>query len=177
MSALNRLEEHKTFFIFGKQLLEFGKGLFDDFEDLVNLMFICTPADKQPEIIESTFECKKTFLPDDINCFSNIENGPNSSRRLQGVFVSPNVFNLSKRQLSTSEISLLSKGLKFVPTPNFVNRAILKEELEIFGGKLRLKWHERALLHSILSDRSLSLIQRESMRLSKCTLAALKKKC
>jgi len=123
--------------------LEFGKGLFDDFEDLVNLMFICTPADKQPEIIESTFECEKTFLPDDINCFSNIENGPNSSGRLKGVFVSPNVFNLSKRQLSTSEISLLSKGLKFVPTPNFVNRAILKEELEIFGRKLRLKWHFR----------------------------------
>jgi len=43
---------------------------------------------------------------------------------------------LSKRQLSTAEVSLLSKGLKFVPTPKFVNRAVLKEELEIFGHKL-----------------------------------------
>ena len=36
--------------------------------------------------------------------------------RLEGKFVSKNVINLSQRQLTKSEISLLSKGLKFVPT-------------------------------------------------------------
>ena len=66
-----------------------------------------------------------------------------SSGRLKGIFVSPNVFNLSSRQLSQAEISLLSKGLKFVPTPTFVNRALIKEELEKFGRNLRLKWHFR----------------------------------
>ena len=33
----------------------------------------------------------------------------------EGKFVSKNVINLLQRQLTTSEISLLSKGLKFVP--------------------------------------------------------------
>ena len=45
--------------------------------------------------------------------------------------------------MSESEISLLSKGLKFIPTPKSVNRVKLKEELEVFGRKLRLKWHFR----------------------------------
>ena len=50
-------------------------------------------------------------------------------------FVSKNVINLSQRQLTKSEISLLSKGRKFVPTPNRINKAKLKQELEIFGRK------------------------------------------
>ena len=63
--------------------------------------------------------------------------------RLQGKFVSKNVINLSQRQLTKSEISLLSKGLKFVPTPNRIDKAKLKQELEVFGRKLRLMWYFR----------------------------------
>ena len=63
--------------------------------------------------------------------------------RLTGSFVSKNVVNLSQRTLSKSEISLLSKGLKFVPTPSSINKARLKQDLEKFGRKLRLKWHFR----------------------------------
>ena len=68
---------------------------------------------------------------------------PDSRSRLIGKFVSPNVLNLSKRQLSEADVSLLSKGLKFVPTPKFVNKAILKEEIEKFGRIVGLKWHFR----------------------------------
>ena len=63
--------------------------------------------------------------------------------RLKGKFVSPNVINLSTRILSKAEISLLSKGLKFIPTPTSVNKASIKEELKCFGRKLRLLWHFR----------------------------------
>ena len=35
--------------------------------------------------------------------------------RLEGKFVKKNVINLSQRQLTKSEMSLLSKRLKFVP--------------------------------------------------------------
>ena len=63
--------------------------------------------------------------------------------RLEGKFVSKNVINLSQRQLTKSEISLLSKGLKFVPTPNRIDKAKLKQELEVFRRKLRLMWHFR----------------------------------
>ena len=42
--------------------------------------------------------------------------------------------------MTDNEINLLSKGLKFVPTPKSYDRAKLKEELEQFGRKLRLAW-------------------------------------
>ena len=61
--------------------------------------------------------------------------------RLKGKFVSSNVINLSTRILSKVEISFLSKGLKVIPTPASVNKALIKEELECFGRKLRLLWH------------------------------------
>ena len=60
--------------------------------------------------------------------------------RLQGNFVSKNVVNLSRRNLTGSEISLLSKGLNFVPTSKTVDKAKLKMELEALGRLLRLKW-------------------------------------
>ena len=63
--------------------------------------------------------------------------------RLDGKLVSSNVINLPRRNLSKAEISLLSKGLKCVPTANKINRGKLKTELEEYGRKLRLMWHFR----------------------------------
>ena len=60
-----------------------------------------------------------------------------------GNFVSKNVVNLSRQNLMGSEISLLSKGLNFVPTSNTIDKAKLKMELEALGRILRLKWHFR----------------------------------
>ena len=73
--------------------------------------------------------------------------------RLEGKFVSKNVINLSRRNLSASEISLLSKGLKFVPTANKIDRAKLKRELEEYGRKLRLMQHFRNDERSFVADR------------------------
>ena len=50
-----------------------------------------------------------------------------SNGRLKGFFVSENVVNLSNRKLSKAEVSLLSKGLKFCPTPNSVDKLVLKD--------------------------------------------------
>ena len=68
-----------------------------------------------------------------------------SNDRLEGKFVSENVINLSKRVLSKAEISVLSKGLKFCPTAKEIDRSKLKEDLEKFGRRMRLKWHFRDL--------------------------------
>ena len=65
------------------------------------------------------------------------------NNRLQGNFVSKNVVNLSRQNLTGSEISLLSKGLNFVPISNTIDKAKLKIELEALGRILRLKWHFR----------------------------------
>ncbi len=49
------------------------------------------------------------------------------------------VVNLSGKDLSSSELSLLSKGLKFVPKPPRINRFQLKQDLESFGRRIRLR--------------------------------------
>ena len=54
--------------------------------------------------------------------FGTLVNG-----RHTGTFVSPNVVSLSRHNLTNNEISLLSKGLKFAPTPRGINRAPIKE--------------------------------------------------
>ena len=56
--------------------------------------------------------------------------------RLEGKFVSGNVINLSRRNLSEAKFSLLSRNLNFVPTANKIDKAKLKMELEEYGRKL-----------------------------------------
>ena len=63
--------------------------------------------------------------------------------RLEGKLVGKNAVNLSTRNLSRSEISMLSTGLKFLPSANKIDRAKLKRALEEYGGKLHLMWHFR----------------------------------
>ena len=63
--------------------------------------------------------------------------------RYEGTFVSANVINLSVRHLSKDKVSLLSKGLKLVPTPKNINKAQIKEEIEVDGRKYRVMWHFR----------------------------------
>ena len=93
------------------------------------------------EIINSagnTPDIEEKYDNDNINNIATYK-----GERLEGKFVSSNVINLSRRNLSEAEISLLSKGLKFVPTANKIDRAKLKTELEEYGRKLRLMWHFR----------------------------------
>ena len=56
--------------------------------------------------------CKQLEKHQDINTASL------NKARLGGKFVCKNVINLSRRSLSSSEISLLSKGLKYIPSVN-----------------------------------------------------------
>ena len=61
--------------------------------------------------------------------------------RIEGQFVNNKVINLSQRTLSQHEISVLSKGLKFVATPKEIYYSKVKIDLENFGRRLRLKWY------------------------------------
>ena len=63
--------------------------------------------------------------------------------RLKGKFVSQNVLNLPKRKISKSQVSILSKTLKFIPASNTIDKAKLKIKLEAFGRMFRLKWFFR----------------------------------
>ena len=61
----------------------------------------------------------------------------------EGKFVSANVINLSSPHLSRDEISFISKGLKFFPNLKHINKRKIKEEIKVYGRKLRLMWHFR----------------------------------
>ena len=80
-------------------------------------------------------DCERTNVTE-VNGVGVGDNG-----RLSGSFVSGSVVNLSKKVLSEADINLLSKGLKFSPTPTDINKAELKEDLEVFKRRVRLKWH------------------------------------
>ncbi|MEW8548114.1 MAG: hypothetical protein AB2693_31815, partial [Candidatus Thiodiazotropha sp.] len=49
------------------------------------------------------------------------------------------ILNLSKRELTTAEISILEKGMKFTPTPEKQNLQEIKEDMAEFNRKIRLK--------------------------------------
>ena len=63
--------------------------------------------------------------------------------RLVGNFVSDNVVNLSRRTLSQAEVALLSKRLTFSSTPSDLDNAKLKDDIEKFKKRMRLKWFSR----------------------------------
>ena len=72
--------------------------------------------------------------------------------RLKGRFVSGSVVNLSRRELSEEDVSLLSKGLKFSPTPTDIDKAKRKEDLEAYKRRMRLRWHFRNNMDSDSQD-------------------------
>ena len=87
-----------------------------------------------------TPDANTSSLDNSLNVKENVAKMLNN--RLQGNFLSKNVVNLSRRNLTGSEISL-SKGLNLVATSNTIDKANLKMELEALGRILRLKWHFR----------------------------------
>ena len=103
----------------------------------------------EKEVVNSAWDFVSGELSEDNSNDSEVpqEIDDNSAKLknniLEGKFVSKNVINLAHRQLTKSEISLFSIGYKFVPTPNRMDKAKIKQELEVFGTKLRLMWHFR----------------------------------
>ena len=61
--------------------------------------------------------------------------------RPEGKFGSKSVINLSRRNLPSAEVFLLSKGFKFVPIASKMDQAKLKRDPEEYGRKFRLMGH------------------------------------
>ena len=164
--VLERFDEHLAFFKSKYDFNAFCYSRFPDFENLCTLLtmnkgngvfrtsnssqasqdesavcdFVKSEGGEN-EIISSAWNTPDIEEKHDNGNVNNI--AIYKGERLEGEFVSSNVINLPTRYLSEAEISLLSKGLKFVPTANKIDRARLKTELEEYGRKLRLMWHFR----------------------------------
>ena len=63
--------------------------------------------------------------------------------RKTGYFIGENIFNLSDKVLSDAEISVLSKGLGFCPTPENINHYELEQDFKDFARRMRYKWFFR----------------------------------
>ena len=62
-----------------------------------------------------------------------------NNKRMEGKFVSQNVFNLSDRVLTKNEIKVLDKGLSFVPTTEKVDRLQIKNDFAKLGRDIKLR--------------------------------------
>ena len=143
-----RLKEHLSLFTFYNEFVKFCEEFCPDVVNLANLVTLGPVCNITNDISKPFEESHDDTFKDSPN-----ENEPNTKEvtnaatlldgRYQGKFVSPNVANLSSRILNKAEVSLLSKGLQFVPTPKNINLSKIKEEFEIFGRKLRLEWYFR----------------------------------
>ena len=133
--------------IFSFRFFTFCESFIPDFENLYYLLYLNESEDVVSE--EKNLEIDSSVEMRDANTISldnslNVkDNAKMWNSRLQGNFVNKNVVNLSRRSLTGSEISLLSKWLNFGLTSNTIDKAKLKTELEVLGRVLRLKWHFR----------------------------------
>ena len=111
------------------------------YRDVTNLPDILTGEEKNNDSVDGTGNLSEYGKQLDNHQDSNTTFL--NKTRLKGKFVSKNVINLSRKNLSRSEISLLSKGLNFVQLANKIIRAKLEREMEEYGRRLRLMWHFR----------------------------------
>ena len=112
------IEKNKVPFNSVKNLVV-NRHLYPDFEN------------NEKEGVNSAYDFVSGELSEDNSSDSEVAHEIDDKRaklkdhRLEGKFVSKDVINLLQRQLTKSEISLLSKGLKFVFTPNRIDTAKL----------------------------------------------------
>ena len=175
--VFERFKEHLVHFQFKSDVLSYCSCQCPEFENIYNLTTLNKTCKNHEEMnnvpqsfqdecglpkVTNTEDMKNEKListADLYNCEKdgNVFKGNNIASQigvgLESKCVSKNIINLSRKNLSASEISLLSKGLKFVPTANKIDRAKLKTELEECGRKLRLMWHFRIDERSSVADR------------------------
>ena len=141
-----RFTEHLSLFSFFDDFSKYCEAFSPDITNIANLVMLGNSFD-DPKNISNVSENFDKVTLEEIHNHPSLEKPSNAATlldgRYEGKFVSPNVINLSKRHLSKEKISLLSKGLKFIPTPKHINKARIREELETYGRKLRLMWHYR----------------------------------
>ena len=100
------------------------------FQDYISLLLSenLTEAAKSNYSIDSSRNCSEPGTQ--ANDHQDIHTAFCKGLKWEVKFVSKSVINLSRRNLSPPAISLLSKGLKFVPSASKIDRAKLKGERE-----------------------------------------------
>ena len=137
-----RFDEHLDLFTVPSDVSNYCLNFCPDVVNIANLVTLNSPTRSSVKI--TNYNNGNISDKEEVNLSDPVSDRLSNAASLEGDiykanFVSPNVINLSKWNLTKDEISLLSKSLQFVPTPKHFNKALLREELENFGRKLRLK--------------------------------------
>ena len=139
-----RFDEHlDLFFTFPSDLSNYCENFCPDVVNIANLVTLNSPTRSSQEV--TNYNNGSVSDKEEVNLGDSVSDRVSNAASLEGNrykanFVSPNAINMSKRNLTKDEMSLLSKGLQFVPTPKHFNKALLREEPENFRRRLRLKW-------------------------------------
>ena len=140
------------------------KALYRNFnesdEDLVNILIDLEPSVEGVSNLDIQFETQVTNKVSDIDLSNQLEfeqtpeirGSVTEANRLKGYFCSKSVFNLSKKVLTETEISVLEKGLDFAPIQKSLNEPELRKDFEEFSRRMRCKWHFRNELSENFSE-------------------------
>ena len=112
---------------------------------------VLTEAEKSNDSLDSAADRSESGAQ--ANDHRDINTTSYKGLRLEGKFVSKNIINLARRNLYPPGISLLFKGLEFVPSANKLDLVKLKRELEENGRTLRLMWHFRKDERTFTADK------------------------
>ena len=131
-----RFGEHLDLFTFPRDLSNYCETFCPDVVNIANLVTMNSPTRSSLEV--TNYNTSNLYDKEEVNLNDSVSDRLSNAASLGGNryeanFVIPNVINLSKRNFTKDEISLVSKGLQFVPMPKHFN------EVENFGRKLRLK--------------------------------------
>ena len=107
------------------------KTLFVLFRNIINI-----PCSRIRIKVSNKTLCTKFVLEHSLN-INNNNNEAETTNIMDQFYVSPTVINLSNHKLSSSQCSLLSKGLKFCPTPGEPDQGHLWQDLHKFHRSLR----------------------------------------
>ena len=119
-----------NFFCLNISFLKFCNSFIPGFQNLHNLIHLNDVSDTKTKFDDSSTSDSENSKSYEGTPSSNVQcnEAKMCDGRLKGKFVSMNVINLSKRNLSENEISLLSKGHNFIPPYTKVDVARLKLE-------------------------------------------------
>ena len=137
-----RFDEHLDLFTVPSDVSNYCLNFCPDVVNIANLVTLNSPIRSSLKV--TNYNNGNISDKEEVNLSNPVPDRLSNAASLAGNrykvnFVSPNVINLSKRNLTKDGISLLSKGLQFVPTPKHFNKALFREELENSCRKLRLK--------------------------------------
>ena len=113
-------DEHLDLFTFPSDLSNYCENFCPDVVNIANLVTLNSPIRSSLKV--TNYNNGNISDKEEVNLSNPVPDRLSNAASLAGNrykvnFVSPNVINLSKRNLTKDGISLLSKGLQFVPTP------------------------------------------------------------